>query len=194
MSQNTSEIDDKKKDTDFCQYLLILLDGQFKKVSVDAYALQMANTRNYLWIFFVILSFAAAFFKEAELGSVFLKLFTGDSFSIPCVFLFFSFLGTVVISVIGFWVGINSVSGTDLPFPYQDLPERLANLEANGSTALEQWALTRALIDRTYIALFHSYEILEKRGKLLRNLSKIVKGSVICILLTILFYGISNLE
>ena len=193
MSQNTSEVivnESNQTAREFCLNLLALLDGQYRKVTVDAYALQTANARNYFWMFFVILSFAAAFFKEAELGAVFIELFSGETVSTLGVFLLLSFFGAVGSSIAGFWIGVGSVSGNNLPFPYQDLPEGLVELDVKGSNAFQQWTLARSLIDRTYIALLQSYETLEKRGKKLRMLAMSLRCSLLFLLAAIVLYGV----
>ena len=48
--------------------LLPLVDSEYKKFAVDIYNVQLANCRNYMWLFFIVLSASLAFFKESELG------------------------------------------------------------------------------------------------------------------------------
>ena len=48
--------------------LLPLVDSEYKKFAVDIYAIQLANCRNYLWMFFIVISASLAFFKELKLG------------------------------------------------------------------------------------------------------------------------------
>lgn len=169
--------------------VLTLVDAEYKKITFDSYGIQMSNARNYLWLFFLVLSFCIAFFKESELGNAFLRCLNGSQISwffFPTLAGFITVMG---LAVMGFWLGIRTISQTNIALPYEDVLERLTDLECDRFQPLETYQFKKHLLERLHFALTISIQMTELRGNYLRNLSRLFKYSLIGILITLVLYG-----
>lgn len=169
--------------------VLTIVDSEYKKITYGSYSTQMANTRNYLWLFFLIISFCIAFFKEAALGGTLLQLIDGNNISAFYLPTLLSFIYVLFTAVKGFWLGINAISQNNVPLPYENLPTMLTELECERFDLLETYRFKRDLLDKLHFSLSQGIEGLERRGKILRELSSLFKNSLIGILITLIFYG-----
>ena len=169
--------------------LLNLLDSEYKKVTYDGYSSQMANTRNYLWLFFILISFCIAFFKEASLGISLLNLIEGNpvsAFYLPTIV---SFACVLIMAVVGFWLGISIISQNNVPLPYENLSEMLTELECERFDQLRTYQFRRRLLGNLQFSLTQAIQSLERRGKSLRKLSILFKSSLTGLLITLILYG-----
>lgn len=169
--------------------VLTLVDTEYKKITYDCYSTQMANARNYLWLFFLVISFCIAFFREAALGSTLLRLVEGNPVSAFYVVTLLSFIFVFITAVTGFWLGISTISQNNVALPYDKVSDMLTDLENERFDLLETYQFKRDLLGRLHTSLNLGIEGLERRGKILRKLSCLFKYSLTGILITLIFYG-----
>ena len=169
--------------------LLNLLDSEYKKVTYDSYGTQMANARNYLWLFFLIISFCIAFFKEAGLGTALLQLIEGYRVSAFYLLTLLSFSCVLITSVAGFWLGISTVSQNNVALPYENISTMLTALECERFDLLETYRFKKDLLEKLNFSLDFAIKGIERRGKILRNLSCLFKCSLTGVLITLILYG-----
>lgn len=187
-SPNEKEIPPKIGQETISQ-VLNLLDSEYKKVTYDGYSSQMANTRNYLWLFFILISFCIAFFKEASLGISLLNLIEGNPVSAFFLPTMIGFSCVLSMAIIGFWLGISIISQNNVALPYENLSEMLTELECERFDELKTYQFRRKLLDNLQFSLTQAIRSLEHRGRSLRKLSFLFKFSVTGILITLIFYG-----
>ena len=174
--------------------LLPLVDSEYKIFAVDIYAIQLANCRNYLWMFFIVISASLAFFKESRLGDSCLAFIHGypvSPFFIPTMIFLILAIGC---SVYGFWLGVNISTGTEFCEPHFGLQNRLTDLEYSQFNQSDIYSLKRDMLDGLCGALENGLAQMERRAKDLILLAKLFKVTLISFLITILFYGGSYLR
>lgn len=169
--------------------LLPLVDSEYKKFAVDIYNVQLANCRNYMWLFFIVLSASLAFFKESELGPMLLDFIYGYPVSAFFLLALLTFGCTLICALLGFWIGVSISTGTKFVDAYEKLQDRLTDVELAEFNKSDIYSLKRDLLDGLCIALQNGIKQMERRGEKLAQLSWLFKGAVISFLLTLIFYG-----